>query len=244
MDKAPTAKKIRDIRTLRDRSSERRKTGLFVAEGERLCAEMPMEDLVEVFMSSGYRASHPTERCDYVLKNGEFEKLADTKHPQGILAVARQRSYELSDVLGGKLYIILDTIQDPGNLGTIVRTAEAAGVTAVIMNKGCAEIYSPKVVRSTMGSIFRVPFLCTDDLGNVIARIKQSGVKIYAADMSGKNISETKLADKRAFIIGNEANGITGDVLKLADEKVSIPMAGKVKSLNAAVSSAILMYQD
>ena len=244
MDNAPSARKIRDIKTLRDRSSERRKTGLFVAEGERLCAEIPKEDLVEVFMSVGYRASHPTERCDYVLKNGEFERLADTKHPQGILAVARQRRYALSDIPDGKLYIILDTIQDPGNLGTIIRTAEAAGVAAVIMNKGCAEIYSPKVVRSTMGSIFRVPFLCTDDLENVIAEMKQSGVKIYAADMSGKNISEIKLADKRAFIIGNEANGITEEVLRLADEKVSIPMAGKVKSLNAAVSSAILMYQD
>ena len=170
-------------------------------------------------------------------------KLADTKHPQGILAVVRQRKYELRDITGGDLYLILDNVRDPGNLGTIIRTAEAAGASAVIMNKGCADIYSPKVVRSTMGSIFRLPFIYTEDLDEPVREIKKDGVTVYAADVSGVSITIEKIAERRAFIIGNEGNGISDDVIKLADRTVSIPMAGKVESLNAAVSAAILMFR-
>ena len=163
-------------------------------------------------------------------------------HPQGILAVVRQKEYRIDDISDGELFIILDAIQDPGNLGTIVRTAEAAGAAAVIMNKGCADIYSPKVVRSTMGSIFRVPFIYTEDLICAVDKIKSYGAYVYAATLSGRNISEAKIKEKRAFIIGNEGNGISADILSLAAMEISIPMSGKVESLNAAVSAAILMY--
>lgn len=242
MAEAPGKKKIREVRALCERSSVRRRTGLFVAEGERLFDEVPDEDIEAVFMSAGYRNAHPGVRCDYVMKDGDFVKLADTKNPQGVLAVVRQKKYSLGDVCGGELYIILDTIQDPGNLGTIIRTAEAAGVSAVIMNKGCTDIYSPKVVRSTMGSIFRVPFIYTEDLSDTIRVIKEAGVTIYAAALSGSSITEEKPDRRRAFIIGNEGNGISEETLGLADKTVRIPMAGKVESLNAAVSAAILMY--
>lgn len=242
MADTPGAKKIREVRTLCERASARRKSGFFVAEGERIFEEIPHDDIIAVYMSESFERSHPDLRCDYVVSDVEFNRLADTKHPQGILAVVRQREYRIDNISDGELFIILDTIQDPGNLGTIIRTAEAAGASAVIMNKGCADIYSPKVVRSTMGSIFRVPFVYTDDPAYAVDRIKSSGVRVYAATLSGRSISETKIKDKRAFIIGNEGNGISKDMLLLADDEISIPMAGRVESLNAAVSAAILMY--
>lgn len=244
MAESPGIKKIREVRALCERSSVRRRTGLFVAEGERLFDEVPDEDIKDVFMSAGYMKSHPGVRCDYVMKDGDFVKLADTKHPQGVLAIVKQKKYSLGDVSGGDLYIILDTIQDPGNLGTIIRTAEAAGVSAVIMNKGCTDIFSPKVVRSTMGSIFRVPFIYTEDLSDAVRVIKEAGVTVYAATLSGSSIAKEKPDRRRAFIIGNEGNGISEETLGLADKTVSIPMAGKVESLNAAVSAAILMYMN
>jgi TrmH family RNA methyltransferase len=243
MAENPGIKRIREVRALCERPSVRRRTGLFIAEGERLFKEIPQEYIDSVYMSASYMRSHPGTRCDYVMKDGDFVKLADTRHPQGVLAVVRQREYSVSDLPEGNLYIILDAIQDPGNLGTIIRTAEAAGAASVIMNKGCADIYSPKVVRSTMGSIFRVPFIYTDNPEEAVNMIKKAGATVYAAALEGESILEKRFEDKRAFIIGNEGNGISEDVLKLADKTVSIPMAGKVESLNAAVSAAILMYR-
>ena len=242
MEQIPGIKKIREVRALCERSSARRKTGLFVTEGERICAEIPGEDVKAVFMSESYRKQHPDARCDYLLKDPEFNKLADTKHPQGILAVVKQKVCRLEDLLAGEKYMILETLQDPGNLGTILRTAEAAGISAVIMNKGCADIYSPKVVRSTMGSIFRVPFVYVEDLAFAVNKLRESGITVYAADINGEDIYAAKLAEKRAFIIGNEGNGLTEEAKKLADKVISIPMAGKVESQNAAVSAALLMY--
>ncbi len=244
MAETPGIKKIREVRALCERSSVRRKTGLFVVEGERIFEETPPECIEAVYMSAGYMGGHPEVRCDYVLKDKDFIKLADTKHPQGILAVVRQRKYRLQDLPGGDLYIILDTIQDPGNLGTIIRTAEAAGASAVIMNKGCADIYSPKVVRSTMGSIFRIPFVYAEDMAEAINTIKNKDITVYAAALSGVSLADEKLEKRRAFIIGNEGNGISEEILKLADKTISIPMAGKVESLNAAVSAAILMFRE
>lgn len=242
MGETPGIKKIKEVRALCERSSARRRTGLFVTEGERIFREIPDGELVSVYISEGYRKTHPETEYDYVLKDSDFARLSDTKHPQGILAVVRQKQYHIGELLEGSLYIILETVQDPGNLGTIIRTAEAAGVSAVIMNRGCADIYSPKVVRSTMGSVFRVPFIYTEDLEETLLDMKRAGITLYAADLSGRDIGDTELSERRGFIIGNEGNGLTGETLQLADERVRIPMEGRVESLNAAVSAAILMY--
>lgn len=243
MEEMAGIKKIKEVRALCERSSARKKSGLFVAEGERLVAEIPASDIGAVYMSLSYREAHPGERCDHILKDADFARLADTMHPQGVLATVKQRKYTLPEVLGGNIYIILETIQDPGNLGTIIRTAEAAGVSAVIMNKGCADIYSPKVVRSTMGSIFRVPFIYTDDLAGTISEIKRDGVTVYAASLSGSDMYDVQLDKRRAFIIGNEGSGITEEIMEIADHRISIPMSGKVESLNAAVSAAVLIFR-
>ena len=140
--------------------------------------------------------------------------------------------------------IVLEGLQDPGNLGTIIRTSEAAGVKGVVMDRNTADIYSPKVVRSTMGSVFRVPFFYTEDLKGALMRLKKNGAALYAADLSGDELQGAVLEKKRVFVIGNEGAGLTGEISDICDRKIRIPMKGRVESLNAAVAAALLMYRE
>ena len=141
------------------------------------------------------------------------------------------------------MFVILEDIQDPGNLGTILRTGEGAGVSAVIMSRGCVDIYNPKTIRSTMGSIYRVPFMYTDDLPGTIDRIKAAGVSVYAAHLKGEKYYDEISYDKAAFLIGNEGNGLKEETANLADTYIKIPMEGRVESLNAAIATSVLMYE-
>ena len=142
------------------------------------------------------------------------------------------------------LYLLAEDIQDPGNLGTIFRTAEAAGVSAVIMSRGTVDVFNPKTIRSTMSSLFRMPFLYVDDLGEEIRVLRKRGVRVYAAHLGGKRIyTEPDYTEACAFLIGNEGNGLREETARLADEKIIIPMQGQIESLNAAMSAGILMYQ-
>ena len=142
------------------------------------------------------------------------------------------------------LVIVLENLQDPGNLGTILRTAEAAGATGILLSKDCADIYNPKVTRSTMGSIFRVPFVYTDHLQEELLNLKKAGVRLYAAHLKGSTdmYAET-YTGASAFLIGNESRGLAEDTAALADQAVRIPMSGKVESLNAAVAASVLLYE-
>ena len=128
--------------------------------------------------------------------------------------------------------------------GTILRAGEGAGVTGIILDRGSADIYSPKVIRSTMGSIYRVPFIYTDDLHQTIGEVKKQGIHLYAAHLKGKhNYEEENYTGPSGFLIGNEANGLTEETAALADAWVRIPMAGKVESLNAAVAASVLLFE-
>ena len=138
--------------------------------------------------------------------------------------------------------VVLDRLQDPGNLGTIVRTGEGAGISGVVMSSDCADIYNPKVIRSTMGSVFRVPFAIVDDLPQAVEKLKNSGITTYAAHLKGEIYSKNAFEKDVAFLIGNEARGLSDEVSKKADKLIKIPMAGKVESLNAAIATSILMY--
>ena len=238
--------KYKEIKKLLASSRARSKAGLFVVEGERICAEIPKELPATLCVSESYAALHGVGNFSLVFSDEVFKSLSDTVNPQGILAVVKQPLYSLGEILdkGAKeaLYLILDDIRDPGNLGTIIRTAEAAGADGVIMSPGCADIFNPKVIRSTMGSIFRVPFVCTE-LSFAIADMKEKKISIYAACLDGEvYYNEEKYSGKNAFIIGNEASGISEKIASLADKKIKIPMAGQAESLNAAVSAAIIMY--
>ena len=173
--------------------------------------------------------------------------MADTITPQGILCVIKQYYYSLDELLAGKeepLFIVLEDIQDPGNLGTIMRTAEGAGITGVIMSKGTVDIYNPKTIRATMGSIYRVPFLYTDNLMNTIQMLKEQKISICAAHLSGTRwYDEESYLKRTAFLIGNEGNGLTKEISDIADICVKIPMDGKLESLNASVAAALFMYE-
>ena len=142
------------------------------------------------------------------------------------------------------LIMILENLQDPGNLGTIIRTAEGAGVDGIIMTSGTVDIYNPKVIRSTMGAMYRMKFAYTDDLAGTVKLLKSKGIITYAAHLKGAvDYVKCDYTKGTAFFIGNEGNGLTDEATDLADRKIIIPMKGKLESLNAAVSGALLMYE-
>ena len=142
------------------------------------------------------------------------------------------------------MWLLLDDIRDPGNLGTIMRTAEGAGMSAVIMGKGTADLFNPKTVRSTMGAIFRMPFIYADDITEIIMQIRDNGYNVYGTAMEGSIIYDKADYTKGAgIVIGNEANGIQDKVLECITGSIRIPMEGKLESLNAAVSAAVVMYE-
>ena len=184
-----------------------------------------------------------------ILADFVFEYVSDTKTPQGILCLVRQKQYSITEIVtekGGELplLLVLDQIQDPGNLGTIVRTAEGAGVTGIVMSQDCVDMYNPKVVRSTMGAAYRVPFCYVDDLAEEVKQMKEAGICTYAAHLEGKNsYDEEDYRKASAFLIGNEGNGLRDEVADQAQVYIRIPMKGQVESLNAAVATAILTFE-
>lgn len=241
-------KQIKRIIALRDKARNRREEGLFVAEGIRLIKETPVEDLVAIYVSEDFEGELPGLPDDFPVETvtGEvFKKMSDTVTSQGIIALVKMREYELDDYLKSDgLYLVLETIQDPGNLGTIMRTAEGAGVDMVIMSKDTVDIYSPKTVRATMGAIYRQPFVYTDDLKGTVGKLAQKGVTCYAAHLKGENdFWDEDYRKGSAFFIGNEGNGLTDETAELSDKYIKIPMSGKLESLNAAVSAALLSYE-
>lgn len=184
-----------------------------------------------------------------------FRKMSDTQTPQGIFFLMEKMSYRLPELLDqahrkqeqtGRppLFLLLEDIQDPGNLGTMIRTGEGAGVDGVLMSRGTVDIYNPKTIRSTMGSLYRVPFLYFEDMAQTIDQLKNAGIRVYAAHLKGtKSYREVDYVGGAAFLIGNEGNGLKEETAALSDEYIRIPMQGKLESLNAAVAAALLMYE-
>lgn len=244
--------KVKQVMNLIKKAKARNESGLFVAEGLRIFKEIPREQIDSIFVSESFlkeeERKHLIEGMKYeVLTDEVFQVMSDTKTPQGILALVKQHAYtpeDLTRVPGPAFIMILENIQDPGNLGTIIRAGEGAGITGVLMNSTTADIYNPKVIRSTMGSVFRVPFAYTDDLAASILQLKKKGIKLYAAHLNGRNNYEKEdYTVDTGFLIGNEANGLTEDTARLADAYIKIPMMGSVESLNAAVAASVLMFE-
>ena len=175
-----------------------------------------------------------------------FSHVSDTKTPQGILCVVKQKKYDIEEFLNleNPHFMVLDNLQDPGNLGTIVRTAEGAGVNAIFLNKESVDIYNPKTIRSTMGSIYRMPVIYVEDLLELLQIFRERGIKSYAAHLDGKNsYDKESYQSGTAILIGNEGNGLREEVASAADVWVQIPMQGQVESLNAAIAASILMFE-
>lgn len=244
----------KQILQLQKKARERRRAHSFIIEGEKLFEEAPAERLHYTVVSESFLKNH--ENAMLLKQKGVpyesvsdsfFESLSDTKTPQGILSVAEQFDYCLEDLVPKNrkaLLLVLDTVQDPGNLGTMLRAGEAAGVTGVLMNSRTVDIYNPKVVRATMGTIYRMPFYTAEDLPAAIGRLKELGVTCYAAHLQAKGSYETFSYDNHtAFLIGNEANGLSEEIAGLADYRLRIPMEGKVESLNAAMAATVLIFE-
>ncbi len=266
-----TNAKIKEIHKLNEKSKARREAGLFVTEGPKMFMEAPLEWVEQVYVTREFldridrESSAVTVESDRSLKISEMigwmetdivtpdqmNKISDTQTPQGILCILRQPGYTIDDILSHKgrkdddrkLIMVLEDIQDPGNLGTIFRTAEGAGASGIILSEGCVDIYNPKTVRSTMGSIYRMPFIYTDDLKGAVDKLKDNGVTVYAAHLKGeRSYDDIEYADS-AFLIGNEGNGLRDETAALADEYIKIPMEGELESLNASVAASVLMYR-
>lgn len=244
--------KVKQVMNLLKKAKARKESGLFAAEGLRIFKELPKEQLHSVFVSESFLKNPVHEgllkdlRFE-ILSDEIFKTMSDTQTPQGILALVRQYEYTIEDLLGNEepaFLMILENLQDPGNLGTILRAGEGAGITGVVMTHTTADIYNPKVVRSTMGSVCRVPFVYTDSLRSVAGELKSAGIRLFAAHLNGKNNYEKEdYTVGTGFLIGNEAVGLTEETAALADIKVKIPMKGKVESLNAAVAASVLMFE-
>lgn len=241
--------RIKELVQFQKKSRARSEAGVFIAEGLRIVREAPPERLKKLYVTEDFYKNHkeemPVENLEFVSPQ-VFSYISDTKTPQGVLAVVKQFSYERKAILGDKnaRMLILETIQDPGNLGTIFRTAEAAGVTGIVMSSDCVDIYNPKVIRSTMGAIFRMPFFYAEDIREVIGEMQKKKIRVYAAALDADvSYEQARYLGKLAFLIGNEANGLRPETAACADMKLSIPMEGKAESLNAAVAAAVLMFE-
>lgn len=250
------------IQQLMKKAKVRRESGLFVVEGIKMFREAPKKRIEKVYAAASFLESGDNRRIlegkEFgagssgleVVEDKVFRSLSDTVTPQGILCLVRQVSTPLTVMLeskeGGRepLLMILEDLQDPGNLGTILRTGEGAGVSGVILNKKCVDLYNPKVIRSTMGSVYRMPVLTVEDIADILPELRRQGVRTYAAHLKGERFYDQEdYKGKTAFFIGNEGNGLTDELAGEADCLIKIPMHGEVESLNAAMAAGVLMYE-
>lgn len=242
--------RVRQVIQWQEKAKERHRDKVFVVEGTKMFLETPDQLIREVYLSEDFRMDGPDDkllRTGYETVSGHvFAKMSDTQSPQGILAVVGQPRYDLDQLLNtpNPLFLILEDLQDPGNLGTIVRTGEGAGITGIIMSSHTVDIFNPKVIRATMGSIYRVPFLYESDLSQTLRKLHDAGVKSYAAHLKGESCYDGfSFQGPTAFLIGNEGKGLSDELSKEASSYLKIPMEGKLESLNASVAAALLMYE-
>lgn len=251
---------VKELVRLMKKSRVRDEAGVFLVEGPRMIGELTddpawRKKIRKIYLSESYanRYSAEAEKLKglcrtELLTDPVFDHVSGTKTPQGIMAVVERQDYRMADIFGSETgephVLVLDNLQDPGNLGTIFRSAEAAGVTGIIMSGDCVDIYNPKVVRSTMGAVLRMPFLYTEDLPGAIYELKAEGILTYAAHLQGEQVyDKADYTSGCAFLIGNEGNGLRDEVAACADCRIQIPMCGNAESLNAAVAAAVLMFE-
>lgn len=242
---------VKRLLQLQKKSKARNEEKVFLVEGLRMFSEVPKERVEKVYISESLynRKKLVQDLRDFdveILSDSVFSRVSDTKTPQGILCVVRQKTYDLEKIFKIKNphFIILDNLQDPGNLGTIVRTAEGAGVDAVFLSKESVDIYNPKTIRSTMGSIYRMPVIYVEDLLKLLKTLKNQGILSYAAHLEGdRSYDLENYQTGTAILIGNEGNGLREEVANAADIRVKIPMQGQVESLNAAVAATVFMFE-
>ena len=227
----------------------RDKLGLYLIEGENLLEEAVKNGagIKTVLMCRDYRGSlFGTEDKSFCLSDKLFEQLAQTETTQGIMAVVEKPELSPDRFLdrGGGNFIVLDRLQDPGNIGTILRTADAAGYELAIVMKGTADVFSPKAVRAATGSLFRMPVVFMDSVDELMEFTRAAGKKLVATCFdTDRYYYDENLREDIALIIGNEGGGISRELIECSDLKIKIPMHGNIESLNASVAAGILMYE-
>ncbi|QHQ59877.1 23S rRNA (guanosine(2251)-2'-O)-methyltransferase RlmB [Anaerocolumna sedimenticola] len=245
---------IKNIIQLQKKSRARTEQGAFVTEGTKMFEESKDGGyLIKAYVSESFYNEQLTETPDYfkgfpyeVVADGVLKEASDTLTPQGVMAIVKKPVYDLDKIITGQQVnlLLLEDIRDPGNLGTIIRTAEGAGITGIILSKTSVDMYNPKVIRSTMGAIYRMPFIYAEDFKNTLIQIKRNDISIYAAHLNTDfAYDDVNYPEKCAILIGNEANGLSDEIAGMSDQYIKIPMEGSVESLNAAIAAAILMYE-
>ena len=242
---------IKFVSLLQTSAKQRRQSGLFVLEGLRICTDaydnnikfdklIVTETALQKYSDSVDMFSAISDSC-YVLSENLFKKISDTNSPQGIIAVAKM-PLKTSEISNSGRYIALENLADPSNLGAIARTAEALGVSGIIMSADSCDPFAPKSLRSSMGTLLRLPIFVVDD---IMTCIKDNNLRSFACvvDKDAQNIASQTFSDGDVLLIGNEANGLSDDVKSNADYLITIKMQGKAESLNAAAAAAIAMWE-
>ncbi len=251
--------KVKRLLNLKRKRKAREEEGVFLVEGLRMAEEAAGQDIQELYVSDSFYLKEPALTSQIaeaggvqpeVLSDSVFAHVSDTQTPQGILLVLSQKTYGLDDLLRpavkgeAPLLLILENLQDPGNLGTLFRTVEAAGATGIVLSRDCVDLYNPKVIRSTMGAVYRMPFCYAEELPQAMEEIRKDGIRIFAADLTGTDVYDSEdYRGPSAFLVGNEGNGLTQEALSAADARIRIPMQGQVESLNASVAGALLLFE-
>jgi RNA methyltransferase, TrmH family len=256
----PRSPRVRAVAKLAKRSA-RAETGLFLLEGPQAVAEaltFRPELVVDLFATPTALERYPdiANAADDAGIEAEFvtehvlEAMADTVTPQGFVAVARQFPTSIRDIFASspRLVAVLEEVRDPGNAGTIIRAADSAGADAVVLSGRTVDLYNPKVVRSTTGSLFHVPVAVGADLADVVGRAHTAGLQVLAADIKGEDLlaarTEGQLARPTAWVFGNEAHGLADDLLELVDRVVTVPIYGRAESMNLATAASVCLYES
>ena len=234
---------VKLVTSLKEKKNRDEKS-LFVVEGFKQVSEIPKEWKIKfVIVTEKYKDFVADKK--YITTEKIFKKISDTKTPQEILAVVEKKIFDINKILSKKgFFVVIDTLQDPGNIGTIIRTAESFGCKGIFVSKNSVDIYGDKVVRSTMGAIFNIPIVQDCDIVPLIELMKQKRINTCAFSLDTDNvISDFKFENNTAIIIGNESKGINKNILDAVDNKIKIDMFGKSQSLNASVACSIAIYE-
>ncbi len=243
--------KLKRLKSLH-RKKVRDDLSLFLVEGKKVVKEALLSsfNISEIFFTNSFLENEleflndfaKLDKVSYIIPDNLFEKLTQTKTPQGIIAIVEKKIFDIKPIIqSGESLLLLDKVSDPGNVGTIIRTAEAFSFGGCYYTKGSADLYNEKVIRSTMGSVFRIPYVEFSDEDYQL--LINNDYKFIGLDVNGSNINLNELTKKSVIIIGNEANGLSDEIKSICHHLFRINMTGKTESLNAAIASAIIMYE-
>jgi TrmH family RNA methyltransferase len=243
-----TNKQIKWIKKLQAQSKERYLQSLYVVEGKKQVLELNMKTVHTLILDerADLKLFESYEGDILILTQEIFKSVSLDKTPQGYMAIAKMNRYQLESqkINENGLYLLLESIQDPGNMGTMIRVCDAVKADGIIYNKESVDIYHPKVVKSTVGSLNRVKCYQVDDLTQAIHKLQSSNIRVFGAYLDDSSSHFSKHYHQgTAFVIGNEGNGISDKVINCVDERVTIPILGGAESLNAAVAASVLLYE-